>query len=240
MSDLFGNLLLWLSLLLSRWQNWASGGGAGGAALLILYLYERITGRTMPKLWYALIFVMFLILGASFMVWRDEHHKAVDLAIQLEKEKDYSKPKLSGKIERYWITRAGNNNESSIITMTVIIKNNGAPSIVSDFELMVQIGDKTERGQEIVLPDKLIIDEIMLKREDYLPEKCMRGHIDRGGGNYGNIQYFVPNVSQEKLTSNGIIILTFKDVANNSYRTQIDVKASMDKGVLLLDKLQKH
>jgi hypothetical protein len=78
------DFLTWAALLLSQWQHWASGGGFGGAAVLILYLLERILRWAMPKAWYLLIFVGFFILGASFMVWRAEHKLVEDLNSRLE------------------------------------------------------------------------------------------------------------------------------------------------------------
>jgi hypothetical protein len=74
---------LWFSLLVNHWQNWASGGGLGGAVILIVYLLERLWGRTMNNLWYVLLFVVLFILGASFMVWKDEHRQVTNLTSQL-------------------------------------------------------------------------------------------------------------------------------------------------------------
>jgi hypothetical protein len=62
------DLILWLSLLFGHWQNWLGGAGLGGFIVLVVYLLERFKGWTMPKFWYALLFIFFFILGSSFMV----------------------------------------------------------------------------------------------------------------------------------------------------------------------------
>src|ERR1017187_1622007 len=52
------DIVHWLGDLLGHWQHWASGGGLGGAAILVINLIERLRERTMPKRWYALVFIV--------------------------------------------------------------------------------------------------------------------------------------------------------------------------------------
>jgi hypothetical protein len=144
MKDLFD----WLGAILSRWQNWASGGGFGGAALILVNLYERLKGWSMPRFWYALIFVVFFVLGASFMVWKDqrrmwlEEHKRAEA---LDKKLDsLSTPRLSGSIEQV-IFGYDHEVKRTIALMMVSVKNLGAPSIAQGFHLSLVLPDKTHR-----------------------------------------------------------------------------------------------
>lgn len=80
MTDFFN----WLYLLVGHWQKWLSGGGLGGLVILLVYLLERFRGRTMPKRWYIIVFIVFYIIGASFVTWKDEHEQVVSLTQKLE------------------------------------------------------------------------------------------------------------------------------------------------------------
>ena len=193
----------------------------------------------MPKLWYALAFIVFFILGASFMVWRDEHHKVVDLTVQLEKERDHNKPKLSGEIENIIYAPAGSKNEDSIIVLMAMITNIGAPSIARDLEVTVKIGDKQIKGTPIPMPAIEIKlwkqteaqgEGLILKPEDFLPRKCIAQPIANGGGAGGFMLMLFHNVSNQQLASNGLVILSFKDILDREYTCQYDIKLNMNRG----------
>ena len=69
----------WIVTLFSHWQYWASGGGLGGAVLLILNLLQGLRGWKMNKLWQVVLFLVLFVIGASYMAWRDERKSVLDL-----------------------------------------------------------------------------------------------------------------------------------------------------------------
>jgi hypothetical protein len=85
------DIVHWLGDLLGHWQHWASGGGLGGAAILVINLIERLRERTMPKRWYALVFIVLFIIGASFLTWEDQNN--------LLTAKTSETVKLTGKLD---------------------------------------------------------------------------------------------------------------------------------------------
>ena len=254
-AHMVSDILMWLSNLFSNWQNWASGGGLGGVVTLVVYLVERLWGRTMSKLWYVLIFVVVFTLGASFMAWRDEHQSVLYKGEQIGNLKTEIEglkiPKLNGTITNIVVAPAGNQDESSVVFVLAIITNTGLPSIVKDFILTVKMGDRKIRGMPLAISDKFNLwkrtekegEGLILKAEDYLPKKGMGQPIVRGGGIAGFIHYLIPNISQKQVISDGLIILSFKDVSDKDYDTQYDPKTDKDeKGSMMFidpNKLQK-
>ncbi len=73
------DLLSFLSAVFWRWQSWAGGSGTGGAVVVIVGLYERLSGHHLSKRTYVGIFVAAFLLCAFFLAWRDEHTKAEEL-----------------------------------------------------------------------------------------------------------------------------------------------------------------
>jgi len=71
--------------MFGHWQNWLSGGGLGGFALIILFLVEKFhpKGWTMSKRLYAAIIGAFFVLGASFMTWKDQRESIDSLQAQI-------------------------------------------------------------------------------------------------------------------------------------------------------------
>jgi hypothetical protein len=243
-------ITLWLFLLLRHWQNWASGGSLAGLVILIVSLIERMRGRTMSKKWYVLLFVVCFILGASFMVWKDEHQTVQRLETQIEK---LSIPKLSGRIDYVAVAPCGKKNENSLITIMANITNTGAPSIVSYFKVTIKIGNEEVKSVPVLQPSSKIIlfksaekerEGMVLQPADYLPRKGIVQPIVMGGGIWGFVQSFVPNVSKKQIYSDGLIILHFKDVSGKDYSIQFDYKTNKDKvnnmSFIGLDKVLKE
>lgn len=212
---------LWMSLLLSHWQNWASGGGLGGVVILLVYLIERLRGKTMNNAWYIVLFVVVFILGASFMVWKDEHQQVTLLSVELEKQKS---PRLDAQFDIFAATRAGENNESSIVFVTATITNMGAPSIVNNITLSIKVGDKQTEGQYFALPQNEIrlqdkTYDFTLKREDYLVKKCMSQPIPLGGAVQGGMPLFFPGIEKSKVFERGtVFIFSFQDISHKTYK----------------------
>lgn len=92
--------------------------GLSGGVILVVYLIERLRGHAMDNGWYVLLFVVLFILGASFMVWKDEHGKVAVLTIKLEKQKA---PKLDARFDVSVVAPAGEKNESSMVIISANI-----------------------------------------------------------------------------------------------------------------------
>jgi hypothetical protein len=67
------DLSAWLHAALGNWQGWLSGGGLGGAVLIIVNFIERFLEREMPKKWYAITFLGCFFLGANYVAWHDAY-----------------------------------------------------------------------------------------------------------------------------------------------------------------------
>src|ERR1039458_5902913 len=69
--------ILWESLkaTLSNLQSWLSGGGVGGACVVLIALVEQFTKWKLSPQWKMLLFLVVFVLGASFMSWESERQK---------------------------------------------------------------------------------------------------------------------------------------------------------------------
>jgi hypothetical protein len=232
---------LWLSLLFSNWSNAVCGGGVGVGIVAILIVTQLVWGWTMPKIWYILIFIVFFILGASFIAWRDEHRKSMDLFDQLAKEKDHSRPKLNGQIGGLLLSPVGQQKENSVILVSLMITNIGAPSIVHDIHLAVQAGDIPIEG-EFIPPSKEGISfsspngeegqAIVFPLEDDLTTKGVDKPISTGGGLRGFLFALVRNLPREQFASAGLIVVSFRDILGEKYVTEYQVAEHDDKNIL--------
>lgn len=236
------DFVTWICAIFGRWQVSASGGGIGGAVIIILYILERLVGWTMPKIWYFLIFVVLFILSASFFVWKDEHQKVIALDQQLKIEKDHSKPNFNAEAGVTYVSPAGGKNESSIVLVLGIITNTGAPSIASHFQVSVKVKDTTTMGQffpygeKIVVPASKTSPAITLHRDDNLVKKSMLQPIPTGGAVQGYCIVFVPNVKTEDiLTVGSIITLSFNDASGKNYTVE-QIQSGKQSKILDIDK----
>lgn len=71
-----------LAAVFGQWQSWASGGGAGGVVVLVVNLGERLTGKSLSRRIYIVVFVGVFLAGAMFMAWREQLHRAEAAAVQ--------------------------------------------------------------------------------------------------------------------------------------------------------------
>jgi hypothetical protein len=71
-----GDLGIWFSVVFGHWQHWLSGGGFGGAAVIVVGVLGYLEIWKMPKKWYAIIFLGCFFLGANYMAW-DEAYRSM-------------------------------------------------------------------------------------------------------------------------------------------------------------------
>ena len=189
-------------------------------------LYWPTKGKKRKKRLFT-IFILCAFVVSAGALWGIEHKKVVDLERQLSN----NIPKLSATFNQIAASPAGKNNESSILTVVMLITNTGAQSIVKDFEIVVTRKEKQIKGVPISPPQKIILwknrnkkEGILLNRTDYLPDKCMTQPIVTNGGAGGFIQNFIPGVSVKEIFSDAVIVLNFRDAFDKKYSASYDFK----------------
>lgn len=151
-------VLDWIKAFFSHWQVWASGGGLGGAVLLIINLVQAATGWKMSAKWQLLILLVFFVIGASYMLWRDDQKGKIRLqsvisGLQRSLD-DLTLSAITGEI-RYAIR--GQQGSGSHVAVIVEIKNSGASTgiVPSSWHLSVTTVDgKKYEGWANSLKDK--------------------------------------------------------------------------------------
>jgi hypothetical protein len=190
------------------------------------------------------VIIAFII--SAIILWIIEHRKAIKLSSKLEKELDHSKPKLSAEIGFTSIAPAGEKNENLLVIITAIIKNTGAPSIVSDFQLLIKVDGKETVGQFFPLSEgKITLQSIdgqviLLKSDDNLIIKSGSQPILTGGAVNGFCAVLVPNVIHEDISSKGILVLGFKDVFGNDYNVEHNMSGGKPIKFIDPSKIQKR
>jgi hypothetical protein len=221
MSDFFS----WLLKLINQWQTWASGGGFGGLIVIVLFLFERLRRWTMPKLWYILFFIAFFMVGASFIVWRQEFHKRTDLERRLEEE---NQPKLKARITFEVVTSVGINNKDSLLALWVEILNTGAPSIAKDFKVSIKYHQKQFEGtiikfsgnqKEITFTGKTEQETVVWNTVDFLPDKAKSQPVPQGGAVEGYLILLVKDIKQSEIIKDSEFVVSFLDVTEKLITT---------------------
>ncbi len=143
---------LWLTLIFGHWQNLLIGTGVGVAVVFILYKIELSQGEYIPKLWYAVIFILSFLFVSSFGVWKYEHDAYMntkqDLAIAL----DRNTVKLTGTISNVIISPLDVNGNWYVLFF-VSIRNEGADTVVKDYQAKVSTDGQIIDLQFVPIPD---------------------------------------------------------------------------------------
>ena len=120
--DLFDFLLN----VFSNWESWLCGGSFGGAVLIVINFYERLSGRVISKRLYLSVVVHLFLLGAVFMAWWQKSDALIAMQGELAKANDAATPKLAGRLEQVAIGQQGGEN---VLLIMLSITNSGAPSV---------------------------------------------------------------------------------------------------------------
>src|SRR5207249_3690466 len=205
-----------------HWQSWAGGSGFGGAVVVLIGLYERLTGHVMGKRMYVTVVIVAFLFGAFFMAWRDQYHGRLTAEDSLTKLKKDSTPELVGEIRVIEIAPWPGDHSNSIVIVDASIKNLGAPSFVDSFIVTIKVGGKSVQGLQIPAPSEGIIarhpggGESIHHAADYLPKKGLET-IGKYGATEGFYSVMVPNVSPEELIAGqAVIVLFYKDATGKS------------------------
>lgn len=193
----------------------------------LLSLIRELQGIYQPNViqqrslfWHS-VFVAFII--SSAILWIIEHQKVK----RLEMDKRSQDPKLNADFNVFAVAPAGIQDRDSIVAITGLITNTGAPSIVKNIRVVVETGGKSIQGQFISLDSRgsrfqEIIDgepvERIMKFEDHWVRNCSSNPIMKGGGAIGGHVVLLPNITTDDVFRAGtIIMLTFQDVCDKSY-----------------------
>ena len=203
---------------------------------LSIFLPNQVPQRS---LFWNCVIIAFVI--SAVILWSIEHMKKN----KLEKELDHSKPKLFAEIGITAVAPAGEKNENSLLIFTATIKNTGAPSIASDFKLLVKIDGKETIGHFLPsLKETRLLStkgqEILLNFNDNLVIKSGSQPIVSGGAVTGFCSVLISNVIQEDISSKGIIILNFKDVYENNYAVEYNMASTGPFEFIDPNKIQKR
>ncbi len=218
------DFIAFLVAVFGRWQHWASGGGIGGAVLLLLYFYERMSGIAMPKRMYAALVIGAFLFAAFFTAWRDQYHTALAAMQRVAEIETEKSPDLKGEIGIVAVAPAGPKNSNSIVTLFATIKNTGAPSIADSMLVTIKMtnGRKVQLTplgvprKELTLSGKPNEPNVVFQREDYLPEKAISNPIPTGGAVQGFVWGVALGAEQREVINKGtIIVISFKDIQGN-------------------------
>lgn len=229
------DFLIWLGEVFGHWQNWLSGGGLGGAVLLLLYLWERLTGRTMNKQIYAAIAIAAFLFAAFFMAWRDQYHAtqnaneklAATEASLTAKDTERPKPELIGEVEQtLWVDAKPN----TVFFGLLRIRNVGAlPSIADGFHLKANSLNIDQAPT--VFPKAIKVNNLQKQRvAEFRPDNDLTTRIMNpiapGSVLRGWLYFSIPNIDTEKMLAAEKQI-QFVDVLEHQYTIRVPNPTSL-------------
>ncbi len=239
MSDILGDLFAFLSAVFWRWQSWAGGSGAGGSVVVIVGLYERLTGHSLSKQMYAGIFIVAFLFAAFFVAWRDQYHQVRTLKAQLED----TEPRLIGKIDQVIVGATGETQHAFLVILGNV-KNLGYPSTIDSWSVDLRFdGLRTVSGRVVVLPAKPTLEvkhvgtnrSVLLKTSDYLPYR-KTNQIPKNSAATGFIMAGFSGVTEnEILSQKPTVIVKFTDVRDKAYEMERRIDSTPDDAIGLDD-----
>jgi len=234
------DFLEWLKALFGHWQSWASGGGLGGAALILINLYERLRNWTMPKRWYALMFVFFFMLGASFMTWRDQRDQVRSERSETDglrkRIEDLAQPKFemhilssllgdqAKKSDSYAVVVARLNNlgsESSVPEDTWrmwVRSDDGVMHVGEAYTLKPGNNDFCMRsaGSSIVKARRFVAEDALYERATHV--------IPRNAYVAGVLEFVFPGLDYKTLLKpTNVLVIRWRDVLNREFSDEESV-----------------
>lgn len=224
-----------------HWQSWAGGSGAGGAVVVFVAVYERLSGHNIGKRMYVSIFIVVFLIGSFFVAWRDQYHSAIEATQRFD---ELSKPQFeitNGSVSMLEITgMAGNEKlDYTCFFTTVTIFNRGAPSIVKAWKLTVKFPDGRElKGDPLVpLPSlqELVLNSpngaaMHFPMTDLMFRKARENPIPKGGDVEGFVLFtFSPAGLYQTLSVPGTeFTLTASDISGALFEKRIIMRGKAD------------
>lgn len=206
----------WLSAIFSSWQAWASGGGFGGAVLLIITLLEwkdiyQVKARTK-----FFLVVWCFTMGASFVGWTNERRavgeKTNENAQLVSQIADLNKPDLKPKITT--VTGGTDNRGNTIVILQVEVWDAGAPTSLTIGTITV----KSKDGQYVPVKQMFAPAEDvhlgqsgLLLADEYFPRRASLGPIPRGGKIEGWLR-FETDLPLAQIRSGAVVSWSVRDI----------------------------
>lgn len=222
------DFLTWLGEVFGHWQNWLSGSGVGGAVLLLLYLWERLTGRVVGKRMYAAIVIVAFLFAAFFVSWRDQFREAQALRERLRS------PDL--KLEfgmTWWGSRDGH---LMFIASGLLSNPHGPDSGAVNWELSLLLPDSTVVHGTLIprRNDNLVVagGDITFIPSEYWPTRTNEP-IKAGASVPGWIWFVFPSLTEEQFRKLGHVTLTLSvdDVVSSQTHRAMQVIGDTSKGI---------
>ena len=191
-----GYLFSFIAGVLNHWVELMSGG----IITVVVALFERHKTKTVSWRWYIRLIVLFVFM-ACFLAWRDEH-KALGEAkkelnetkLTLEKVKNDKKPNFHLHCE-YATAGTVGNPPKPCLALYVYIRNTGAPSTISGWELKIyRPGLPPLVGTPIFLSEDTIVEfgtdpPIKIKPSESLANKVGTHLIPTNGAESGILNF---------------------------------------------------
>jgi hypothetical protein len=224
----------WIAATFSNWQAWLSGGGAGGACIVVIALVEQFTSWKMNSSWRIVLVFVFFVLGASFMTWKNERKLVVNQSeyiASLQKQvASLNQSEITGEIE---FSILGKQFEGSQAGLIVSLHNNGAASSIlpNSWKLVAVTADGlSHEGRPNTLKNEnldfcLAGTKVMrFVRPDALYLKAADRPVERNGYMQGFLLFGFPNLKRELLTAPETqLILTAQGVSGQMIKTEITI-----------------
>src|SRR2546430_5234331 len=141
--DWFKDLLEFLWAVINNWAGYATGG----LVVALLWLWSTLRQVPISRKIGIVIAVVFLFV-AFFNAWREKHHLALAAQAQLE---ELTKPKLTAEYGSALATSEANSADS-LMTLSGVIKNQGAPTILDNWAVDLELPNRTIHATILFTP----------------------------------------------------------------------------------------
>ena len=155
---------------------------------------------------------------AGFQAWEDQHRATIEAQNKLE---GLTTPKLTADFGEALGTSEANPADS-VITLSGLIKNQGAPTVLDNWSLDAELPDRTIHGHLLFVPTPKQNIEMQNRKGQIMfylsgAEHWVRitrdSPIVPGGGKQGWINALLPSVTNEELRAKkATIVLSCRDV----------------------------
>jgi len=218
------DVINWLATVFGHQQNWLSGGGVGGIAVVITATLQAMDLWKMPKRLYFVVFVVFFFVGSNYVAWHEEH-----LASGI---KDRQIEKLNGIIasqQPQFVVTADQTasqydpkTKMTLILIGVAVLNKGADSVAINWTAHYKSPTLDMDIDVVRLVNQILLGQeawqILFRGEEALNLKTQAEAIQRGHAAIGRIAITVPGDRMSELNKGqALITVRCQDYLNKEY-----------------------
>jgi hypothetical protein len=234
------DLLKFLNDVFWHWQSWVGGSGLGGAVIVIISIYERLSGHNMSKRMYVTIFIAVFLFGAFYMAWRDQYHARLSAdqgkANAEQRFEELTKPNFEVLFTSVYIgelnlsdIQTHTSSKSCVVLASVAVFNKGAPSVLRGWGMTIKLLDGREVSGTPWLPGgenaprylRLGVSKsgpIDVATAGSLFLKGTAAPIAQGGSADGHMIFRFPVEIMPELDKAGVVInIKLLDILNHTY-----------------------